>query len=127
MAKQSIITNAGLELLATSSKVSGQHYWLGYYALAYVPSAWKSNQTTLPECSPDGFTLSSLPNEPLTYTMQNLTVDGDIIYNVFQGDLIGTGYRRGSDGSAGGTLFGLSMYDQNIKKHYRYCLDANGV
>lgn len=126
MAKQSIITNAGLELLATSSKVSGQHYWLGYYALAYVPSAWKSNQTTLPECSPDGFTLSSLPNEPLTYTMQNLTVDGDIIYNVFQGDLIGTGYRRGSDGSAGGTLFGLSMYDQNIKKHYRYCLDANG-
>src|SRR5574344_731728 len=110
MAKQSIITTKGLELLATSSKASGQYYWLGYYALAYVPNAWKSDQTELPECSPDGFQLSSLPKDKISYSMQELTANGDIIYNVFQGDLLGTGYHRGSDGSAGGNLFGLSMY-----------------
>lgn len=127
MSKKTIITSKGLEILATSSKVSGQYYWLGYYALAYVPNAWKQPQSELPDCSPDGFLLGDLPNEPLSYNMTNLTVDGDIIYNVFQGDLMGTGYYRGeSDGSAGGNLFGLSMYDQNIKKHYRYVLDDKG-
>ena len=126
MSKKSIITNKGLELLATSSKASGQYYWLGYYALAYVPSAWKSDQINLPDCAPNNFTLDDFPDERIDYRMQNITKAGDIIYNVFQGDLMGTGYRRGSDGSAGGELFGLSMYDQNIKKHYRYVLDENG-
>ena len=128
MAKKSIITNKGLELLATSSKVSGQYYWLGYYALAYVPNIWKTAQTHLPPCPPsDIHGVGDLPSDPLSYSMTKLTTHGDMIYNVFQGDLVGTGYARGSsDGSAGGNLFGLSQYNQSIKKHYRYVLDKDG-
>lgn len=127
MAKKSIITYNGLQLLGTSAKVSGQYYWLGYYALAYVPNAWKSSSPSLPPCSPDGFDVEDLPSEPLSYNMTKLTESGDIIYNIFQGDLVGTGYYDNkSDGTAGGNLFGMSMYDQSIKKHYRYVLDEFG-
>ena len=125
MAKRSIITNAGLSLLASSSTATGQYYWLGYYALAYVPNYWKTNTSGTPACPPSGVT--AVPYEPLDYSMTNLTEVGDMIWNVFQGDMAGTGYAGGiSDNSAGGDLFGLSMYARNVKKHYRYTLDTNG-
>lgn len=126
MAKRSIITSKGLELLANSSKTTGQYYWLGYYSLAYVPNYWKTTNTALPACSPSGTTLADIVPEPISFNMTQLTERGDTIYNVFQGDLVGTGYNGKSDGSAGGNLFGLSMYDRNIKKHFRYALDGNG-
>ena len=37
MAAKTQITNKGLELLASSSKATGQHWWIGWYALAFVP------------------------------------------------------------------------------------------
>jgi hypothetical protein len=113
MSKRSYITSEGLRLLSSSSAVTGQNYWIGYYALAYVPNEWKAEN------------LGALSEHPL-HLGQKLTKRGDMIYNIFQGDLVGTGYYDGqSDGSAGGNLFGYGMYDRNIKKHYRYNLDSN--
>jgi hypothetical protein len=127
MAKQSIITDKGLELLASSSEVTGQYYWLGYYSLAYVPNYWKDASAELPSCKPNGDPSTRDFTEEMASSMTQLTTSGDMIYNVFQGDLTGTGYFSGaSDGTSGGDLFGLSMYDQNIKKHYRYVLDSAG-
>jgi hypothetical protein len=132
MAKSVKITNQGLSLLASSSQATGQYYWLGYYALAYVPNLWKSDSVVLPPVDTcnnvNGTpTIESTDTDKVTSAMTRLTKYGDVIYNVWQGDLNGTGYAGGvSDGSAGGDLFGLTMYDKNIKKHYRYVLDSNG-
>src|SRR5574343_122366 len=132
MAKQVKITNQGLSLLASSSQATGQYYWLGYYALAYVPNLWKGDTVVLPPADTcnnvNGTpTIESTDTDKVTATMTRLTKYGDVIYNVWQGDLNGTGYAGGvSDGSAGGDLFGLTMYDKNIKKHYSYVLDSNG-
>lgn len=132
MAKNVKITNQGLSLLASSSQATGQYYWLGYYALAYVPNLWKSDSVVLPPADTcnnvNGTpTIESTDTDNISASMTRLTKYGDIIYNVWQGDLNGTGYAGGvSDGSPGGDLFGLSMYDKNIKKHYRYVLDSNG-
>lgn len=135
MAKRTTITNQGLSLLASSSKATGQYYWLGYYALAYVPNLWKSDEVSLPE---DGcgnantgwvgsVPIESTDIDKVTASMTKLTEYGDILYNIWQGDLNGTGYINGqSDGSAGGNLFSLGYYNTNIKKHYRYVLDENG-
>jgi len=133
MAKRVTITNQGAALLASSSQATGQYYWLGYYALAYVPNLWKESTVTLPT-SPDdcdavneGTPILSTDTDQVTATMTRLTKYGDMIYNIWQGDLNGTGfYGCQSDGSAGGDLFGLTMYNTNIKKHYRYVLDENG-
>ena len=109
MSIKKVITNKGLELLASSSEATGQSYWIGYYSLAYVPSDKKETE------------------DVVTQNMTQLTTSGDVIWNVFQGDLVGSGYYDGiSDGSVGGNLFGLSMYNVNIKKHFRYVLDENG-
>ena len=45
MARRTLITNKGLELLASSSKASGQFYWIGYFALAYVPEHLKTEES----------------------------------------------------------------------------------
>jgi hypothetical protein len=105
MAAKTQITNKGLELMASSSKATGQHWWLGWYALAYIPDELQEE---------DG--------ERLNPSMTKLTTDGDIIYNIFQGDMNGDGYQttRASDN------FKSVNYDSNIKKNYRYVLDDNG-
>jgi hypothetical protein len=106
MGVKKVITNKGLELLASSSEATGQYYWIGHYALAYVPNEWQES------------------DDQISQSMTKLTSKGDMIWNVFQGDLNGNGYYDGkSDGSVGGELFGLSMYNVNIKKHFRYLLD----
>ena len=58
--------------MASSSKATGQHWWLGWYALAYVPDELQEEE-----------------GEKLKPTMTKLTEDGDIIYNIFQGDMNG--------------------------------------
>lgn len=131
MAVRTTITNKGLQLLASSSQATGQYYWLGYYALAYVPDFWKTD-TTINFPDPDCFQVNTgVPIEPtdidpVSPSMQRLTTYGDMVWNVWQGDLTGTGFINESDGTPGGNLFGLTMYAQNIKKHYRYVLDENG-
>jgi len=132
MGVRTTITNKGLQLLASSSQATGQYYWLGYYALAYVPDFWKTTEENIdfpdPSCFKvnTGDTIDETSTEPVTSSMQRLTTNGDMIWNVWQGDLTGTGFIEGSDGTPGGDLFGLTMYAENIKKHYRYVLDENG-
>lgn len=135
MAKRVTLTNQGLSLLASSSEATGQYYWLGYYALAYVPNLWKNDTVDLPVDECGKVNEGSIGSTPIGETdtdkvipaMTRLTKYGDMIYNVWQGDLNGTGYLHcASDGSPGGDLFSLSMYNTNIKKHYRYVLDENG-
>lgn len=133
MARKQIITNKGLELLGSASLASGQFYWLGYYALAYVPNNWKqpvvdllANGVNQAEDVDFRHEISDSDSDLLVPEMTKLTKYGDMIWNVFQGDLVGTGFLDGmSDGSAGGDLFGLTLYGANIKKHYRYVLDNN--
>ena len=105
MAAKTQITNKGLELLASSSKATGQHWWIGWYALAFVPDELQDD---------DG--------EKLGPNMTKLTEEGDIIYNIFQGDMNGDGYQttKASD------KFKAVNYDSNIKKNYRYVLDEDG-
>lgn len=131
MAVRTTITNKGLQLLASSSQATGQYYWLGYYGLAYVPDFWKTDTSIEfpdPECFQvnTGTPVDASDIDPVTPNMQRLTTYGDMIWNVWQGDLTGTGFIDGSDGTPGGNLFGLTMYGQNVKKHYRYVLDENG-
>ena len=91
--------------MASSSKATGQHWWLGWYALAYVPDELQDD---------DG--------EKLTPAMTKLTEDGDIIYNIFQGDMNGDGYQT----TKASSRFKSVNYDSNIKKNYRYVLDETG-
>lgn len=129
MAKRSIITTRGTELLASSSYSTGQYWWIGYYALAYVPNVWKETSPTLPTdlCGNDINGVDSIVSHILDPAKTQLAEEGDMIYNIFQGSLSGTGfYNCISDGSVGGDLFGLSMYPKSIKKHYRYVLDSRG-
>lgn len=105
MAAKTQITNKGLELMASSSKATGQHWWLGWYALAYVPDELQEEE-----------------DEKLTPAMTKLTKDGDIIYNIFQGDMNGDGYQT----TKASSRFKSVNYDSNIKKNYRYVLDESG-
>ena len=105
MAAKTQITNKGLELLASSSKATGQHWWIGWYALAYVPDEMQED---------DG--------EKLNANMTKLTEKGDIIYNIFQGDMNGDGYQT----TKASSKFKSVNYDSNIKKNYRYVLGDDG-
>ena len=105
MAAKTQITSRGLELMASSSKATGQHWWLGWYALAYVPDELQDDE-----------------GEKLTPAMTKLTEDGDIIYNIFQGDMNGDGYQT----TKASSRFKSVNYDSNIKKNYRYVLDETG-
>lgn len=129
MAVKTLITNQGLQLLADSSYASGQYYWIGYYALAYVPDFWKpTNSTTIDfptnNCGQvnTGTPIQPTDTDIINPTMTRLTTYGDMIWNIWQGDLNGTGY---FDGPATG-LFDLTAYNVNVSKHYRYILDQNG-
>lgn len=105
MAPKRQITNKGLELLASSSKATGQHWWLGWYALAFVPDELQEDE-----------------KEKVGPNMTKLTENGDIIYNIFQGDMNGDGYQT----TRASSKFKSVNYDSNIKKNYRYVLDENG-
>lgn len=91
--------------MASSSKATGQHWWLGWYALAYVPDELQEEE-----------------GEKLKPTMTKLTEEGDIIYNIFQGDMNGDGYQT----TKASSRFKSVNYDSNIKKNYRYVLDESG-
>lgn len=97
MAIKTVLTDKGMELLANSSNVMGGEYWLGYCAFAYVPQEWKASI------------------DPVEAGMTKLTKYGDVIYNIYQGDLLNTGY----SGSAHG-------YNTNVKAHYNYAIGDDG-
>lgn len=138
MGTRQIITNKGLELLAASSSFAGQSFWLGYYALAYVPNFWKidppdtidfpNSPSSEVNAGFGGVEIQPTDNvyEVINSAMTRLTKNGDMIWNVFQGDLTGSGFIDGLSNSPGGDLFGLTLYSANVKKHYRYLIDENG-
>lgn len=130
MAVRTLITNQGLQLLADSSYASGQYYWIGYYALAYVPDFWKpTNASTITfpanNCGQvnDGNPVTPNDVDKITPTMTRLTNYGDMVWNIWQGDLTGGGYNEGGPAAE---LFNLAAYNTNVSKHYRYVLDENG-
>ena len=129
MAVKTLITNQGLQLLADSSYASGQYYWIGYYALAYVPDFWKpTNSTTIDfptnNCGQanNGTPIQPTDTDIISPTMTRLTTYGDMIWNIWQGDLTPASYMQGPASD----LFGLTAYSTNISKNYRYVIDQNG-
>ena len=49
MAKRTVITKQGLQLLASNSQATGQYWWIGYYAPAYIPNTWKGDELDFPD------------------------------------------------------------------------------
>lgn len=117
------ITNRGLSLLASSSEATGQYYWLGYYALAYVPSIWKNEEVEFPSNGQECLNVNGEQNIESTDTdqispaMTRLTKYGDMIYNIWQGS---------SAKTATGNPEEPTSFYTDIKRFYRYVLDENG-
>ena len=117
------ITNRGLSLLASSSEATGQYYWLGYYALAYVPSIWKNEEVEFPSNGQECLNVNGEQNIESTDTdqispaMTRLTKYGDMIYNIWQGSSAKTATANPEEPT--------SFYT-DIKRFYRYVLDENG-
>ena len=91
------LTKQGKEILTENKFNGGEVYWLGYYGLAYVPDSSRF--------SPDS-----------TALIGNGEV-GDYIYNIWQGDIIGSGYAIDS-------ISKVTLYDHNLLANYRYSYDT---
>ena len=94
-----ILTPRGQEILTTAANnVSGEGIkWIGYYGLAYVP---------FPSGAGSQFSDSLIREDE----------HGDYIYNIWQGDLLGSGF-------VGGKVNTLTLYDANLASNYRYVYD----
>ena len=94
-----ILTPRGQEILTTAANnVSGEGIkWIGYYGLAYVP---------FPSGADSQFSDSLIREDE----------HGDYIYNIWQGDLLGSGF-------VGGKVNTLTLYDANLASNYRYVYD----
>ena len=96
------LTELGRNLLAPLDDAAGApKYWIGYYALAYVPNR---------------------ENDSLADAVRNntLTSTGDVIYNIWQGDMVNGYATENPDDTAATSLFGLTLYDKSIRTNYRY-------
>lgn len=96
------LTELGRNLLAPLDDAAGApKYWIGYYALAYVPNR---------------------ENDSLADAARNnkLTSTGDVIYNIWQGDMVNGYATENPDDTAAASLFGLTLYDKSIRTNYRY-------
>ena len=96
------LTDRGRNLLAPLDDAAGApKYWIGYYALAYVPNR---------------------ENDSLADAVRNnkLTSSGDVIYNIWQGDMVNGYATENPDDTAAASLFGLTLYGKSIRTNYRY-------
>ena len=101
-ASRTTLTSAGKLLITQSSAVSG-HYWIGHFGLAYVPVG---------DMAVGHVDDIARFTDPAQSTIaQSLTVNGNYIYNIWQGDLF-------QDNIA------PNGYNKNLKKNYRYQLDS---
>lgn len=98
------LTNFGKSILAPEEHAAGSpRYWIGYYALAYVPDR---------------------ESDPISLTAGGkLTQTGDVIYNIWQGDMVNGYAQNNPEDTAASALFGLTMYDRSIRTNYRYVYD----
>lgn len=88
------LTEYGRQLLISANADAGSEInWIGYFGLAYVPdqSKFDSGASTLIG-----------PEE-----------NGDYIYNIWQGDMLG-------DGATIAAGNGLTLYDRNISSNFKY-------
>ena len=96
------LTEFGRNLLAPLDNAAGApKYWIGYYALAYVPNR----------------EVDSLADAA---RYNKLTSTGDVIYNIWQGDMVNGYATENPDDTAAASLFGLTLYDKSIRTNYRY-------
>lgn len=101
-----VLTDFGRNILTPIADASGSpRYWIGYYALAYVP-----NKRT------DNLANAAASNQ--------LTTTGDVIYNIWQGDMVNGYAENNPEDTAAASLFGLTMYDKSIRTNYRYVYDG---
>ena len=99
------LTTFGKSILAPIEHAAGSpRFWIGYYALAYVPDR---------------------ENDPIDEAAQSnqLTQTGDIIYNIWQGDMLNGYAQNNPEDTAAASLFGLTLYDKSIRTNYRYVFD----
>ena len=95
------LTEFGRNLLAPLDNAAGApKYWIGYYALAYVPNR-----------EVDSLADAAQRNK--------LTLTGDVIYNIWQGDMVNGYATENPDDTAAASLFGLTLYDKSIRTNYR--------
>ena len=87
-----ILTNANTEIGATK-------YWIGFFGLAYVPKREDPGE------------------QDDDSALVNSNEKGDYIYNIWQGDLVGTGYASESMARA-------TLYDRNVMSNFRYVYDG---
>ena len=124
--RNSFVTPDGFKILTNSlTNNSSQQYWIGYYALAYVPEdsdARKTGNFTEPTGREQYISQTTLvpykDGEP----------DGDIIYNVFQGSMADTVADFAEGDTDAGKLYKQCLYAENIESTFRYVLqeDSNG-
>ena len=100
-----VLTNKGQEIITRANVDGNPQYWVGYFGLAYVP---EQSQTPLAERT----------------TLVDEGENGDYIYNIWQGDLTGTG-NASSKADSGFT--GLTAYDSNLSANFRYVYDQENL
>lgn len=99
------LTTFGKSILAPLEHAAGSpRFWIGYYALAYVPDR---------------------ELDPISTAAENnrLTSTGDIIYNIWQGDMLNGYAQNNPEDTAAASLFGMTLYDKSIRTNYRYVYD----
>jgi len=106
---KTVITTNGLNIIGQNSGETTAKYWIGYFGLAYVPDELRE------EGQP----------EELKAGMTQLTVNGDNIYNLFQGSMKPEGLNTDIGDSAANKLYNECMYTANVMSRYRYVMDEN--
>lgn len=100
-----VLTNKGQEIITRANVDGNPQYWVGYFGLAYVP---EQSQTPLAERT----------------TLVEEGENGDYIYNIWQGDLTGTG---NASAKADSGFTGLTAYDSNLSANFRYVYDQENL
>ena len=100
------LTQKGAGILNSVTADGESRYWIGYYGLAYV---------------------ADREGDSLDKAVQSgkLTESGDIIYNIWQGDMLNGYAQDNPEDTAAASLFGLTMYDKSIRTNYRYVYDPD--
>jgi len=101
------LTTKGTEILQSISGDGESRYWIGYYALAYVPD--RESDSLDAAASTSQLTTSAY---------------SDRIYNIWQGDMLNGYAQNNPKDTAAASLFGLTMYDRSIRTNYRYVYDS---
>ena len=94
------LTEQGKQILTSANtEIGTTKYWIGFFGLAYVPKREEPGE------------------QDDDSALVNSNEKGDYIYNIWQGDLVGTGY-------ASESLAKATLYDRNVMSNFRYVYDG---